>query len=64
MREMPAQPGTQRGPRSPLKFFVLVFALSVPFWLLGAVTGGQLSPDLPVSALIFVCPVIAASILR
>jgi hypothetical protein len=40
--------------RSPLKFFVLVFALSIPFWVLGAVTGRQLSPDLPVSSLIWV----------
>ena len=49
--------------RSPLRFFVLVFALAVPFWLLGAVTGGSLSADLPVAALTFVCPVTAAVIL-
>lgn len=63
VRAMPADPGRQLRPRSPLKFFLLVFALSVPFWFLGAVTGAQLSADLPVAALIFVCPVIAASIL-
>lgn len=50
--------------QSPLKFILLVFALSAPFWLIGAVTGAQLSPDLPVSALIFVVPVIAAALLR
>lgn len=49
--------------RSPLKFFLLVFALSVPFLLIGAATEVQLSRDLPVSALIFLVPVIAASIL-
>ena len=49
--------------RSPLKFFVLVFALSVPFWLLGAVTDLQLLPGLPISALALVCPVTAAAIL-
>jgi uncharacterized membrane protein len=49
--------------RSPLKFFSLVFALSVPFWLVGAVTRLQLLPGLPVSALALVCPAIAASIL-
>jgi|Tabmets5t2r1_1033131.scaffolds.fasta_scaffold20522_2 uncharacterized protein len=62
-RETRADPGGQRRPRSPLRFFVLVFALAVPFWLLGAVTGAQLSPDLPVAALTFVCPVIAAAML-
>jgi membrane protease YdiL (CAAX protease family) len=41
----------------------LVFALSVPFWLIGAVSGLQLLPGLPVSALGFICPVTAASIL-
>jgi membrane protease YdiL (CAAX protease family) len=49
--------------RSPLAFFALVFALSVPFWLVGAVSGRQLTADLPVSSFIWVCPVIAASIL-
>jgi hypothetical protein len=42
---------------------VLVFALALPFWLIGAVTGIQPTPDLPVSALQFVSPVIAASLL-
>ena len=50
-------------PRSPLKFFLLVFALSVPFWLAGAWTSLQLLPGLPVSALMFLCPVTAALIL-
>ena len=49
--------------RSPLKFFLLVFALSIPFWLIGAVTGIELLPGLPVAALMFVCPVTAALIL-
>jgi uncharacterized protein len=49
--------------RSPLTFFVLVFALSVPFWVTGAVTRRQLFPGLPVSALMAVCPLMAASIL-
>lgn len=49
--------------RSPLKFFVLVFALSTPFLLLGAMTGLQLLPGLPVSALAAICPAMAASIL-
>jgi hypothetical protein len=25
--------------RSPMRFFGLVFALSIPFWLVGAITG-------------------------
>ena len=49
--------------RSPLKFFSLVFVLSVPFWLIGAVTKVQLLPGLPVSALMAFCPMLAALIL-
>ena len=48
---------------SPYLFFLLVFALSVPFAVLGAVTGRQLYPGVPISALGFVAPVTAASIL-
>jgi membrane protease YdiL (CAAX protease family) len=48
--------------RSPLKFFLLVFALSLPFWLAGALTPVQLLPGLPISSLMFVCPVTAALI--
>jgi membrane protease YdiL (CAAX protease family) len=44
-------------------FFLLVFGLSVPFWLIGAATGFQLAPGLPVSALMTFAPAIAASIL-
>ncbi len=51
------------GDRSPLTFFALVFALSIPFWLIGAVTRLQLSPNLPISSFIWVRPVIAVSIL-
>ena len=50
--------------RSPLKFFILVFVLALPFWLLGAfVTHVPLPIHLPLSALQFVCPIIAAFIL-
>jgi uncharacterized protein len=51
--------------RSPLKFFALIFALSVPFWLVGAMydQGLPLPINLPVAALMFVCPFIAAIIL-
>jgi membrane protease YdiL (CAAX protease family) len=49
--------------RSPLKFFLLVFGLSTPFWLIGAVTGLQLLPGLPVSSLMVCCPLLAALIL-
>ncbi len=49
---------------SPLKFFLLVFALSVPFWLIGAVTDLQLMPGLPISALMAICPLTAAAILE
>lgn len=49
--------------RSPLTFFLLVFALAIPFLVIGAVTGIQLLPGLPVAALTAVCPATAALIL-
>ncbi len=49
--------------RSPLTFFLFVFALSLPFWVAGALITIQLLPGLPLSALMFVCPVTAALIL-
>jgi membrane protease YdiL (CAAX protease family) len=49
--------------KSPLKFFLLVFALSLPLWLIGALTPLQLAPGLPVSSLMSFCPMIAALIL-
>jgi uncharacterized protein len=49
--------------RSPLTFFVLTFALSIPFWAAGALAAGQLLPALPISALGFLCPAAAAAIL-
>jgi hypothetical protein len=44
-------------------FFLLVFALASPFWLVGAVTGLQLLPGLPVSSAVIISPLIAALIL-
>ena len=49
--------------RSQLQFFMLVFVLSIPFWVAGALTAQQLLPALPVSALGFLCPGVAALIL-
>jgi membrane protease YdiL (CAAX protease family) len=50
--------------RSPLKFFLLVFALSLPFLLAGPLVGYRLVPGVPVTALIVVfCPATAAIIL-
>ena len=48
---------------SPAAFFALVFALSIPFWLLGAATRISLLPGLPVAALAVACPALAALIL-
>ena len=58
-----AAPTTTRGHQPLLPFFVLVLALSVPFWLISALTGRQLLEGLPISALMAICPAIAASIL-
>ena len=52
--------------KSPLKFFLLVFVLSIPFWILGAVAADftEILPiKLPISALMTFCPLIAAAIL-
>jgi membrane protease YdiL (CAAX protease family) len=49
--------------RSSLAFFILVYALSIPFWVSGALSQSQLLPGLPLSALGFVCPLLAAAIL-
>jgi len=49
--------------RSLALFFFLVFALSVPFWLTGALTGMQLMDGLPISSLMTFCPMIAAVML-
>ena len=60
--ETPAREGAPPS-RSPLKFFLLVFALSIPFWLAGGMTDLELMPGLPVSALMAFCPIAAALIL-
>jgi hypothetical protein len=44
-------------------YFALVFALSFPFWWIGAVTGLQLVPGLPVGAFMVLAPLVAALIL-
>jgi len=46
-----------------LRFFFVVFVFSLPFWLIGHVTGLELSPGLPISALMSLCPTMAASML-
>jgi len=52
--------------KPPFNFFLLVFALSIPFWILGALapdTTKILPIKLPISALMTFCPLIAAVIL-
>jgi membrane protease YdiL (CAAX protease family) len=44
-------------------FFVLVFALSVPLWAIGALCRFQLAEGLPVSSLMTFCPLLAALVL-
>ena len=48
---------------SPIVFFGLLFLLSAPFWLLGLLIGVEILPGLPISAVMVVTPVLAASIL-
>ena len=63
MRQRTAEPAIASRRRSPLEFVALVFALSIPFWLIGTIANVQLLPGLPVSSLMAVCPLIAALIL-
>jgi uncharacterized protein len=49
--------------KSPWTYFVLTFALSIPFWIAGALTNFQLLPGIPLSAFGLLCMVGAASIL-
>lgn len=51
------------GARSPLQFVMLVFALSLPLWLLGARHRIEILPGLPLGAIMVVCPLAAALIL-
>ena len=46
-----------------MRFFLLVYALAVPFWLIGAASNVELLPRLPIAALMAVCPLMAALIL-
>ncbi len=51
--------------KSPLKFFVLVFVLSIPFWVISAMAkqGLPIPMNLPISALMFPVPLVAALIM-
>jgi len=49
--------------RSPFRFFLLVFVLSAPLFVMGALVPLELLPGLPVSSLSVLCPVTAAAIL-
>jgi membrane protease YdiL (CAAX protease family) len=49
--------------RPLLRYFLLVFGLAIPFWVLGALTGIELLPGLPIAALAAFCPALAAVIL-
>ena len=46
-----------------MRFVLLLFALSVPFWIVGALRPIELLPGLPVSALQAACPLLAARLL-
>lgn len=49
--------------RAPAVFFLLVFALSAPLWLVTSLAQYQLLPGLPLSAVMVVCPLAASLIL-
>lgn len=55
---------TRSSTRRPATFFVLVLALSVPFWVIGgSIAPAAIPIDLPASSLQFVCPLVAAVVL-
>ena len=66
MQNSPALTNKEEKEKSPLTFIFLVFLFSIPFWFLGA-GGAKLTKiipiNLPISALMFVCPLSAALIL-
>jgi len=45
---------------SAARFFLLTYILTIPFLILGSVVKQPLLPGLPVTALMFVCPTLAA----
>lgn len=51
--------------KSTSKFYILLILLSIPFWVMGAMTGKglPLPVNLPVSALMFICPLLSTLIL-
>jgi membrane protease YdiL (CAAX protease family) len=53
----------QNKPKSVLIFFLLVFAISIPFWVLDTVYPVEMLPGLPISALGTFAPAVAAVIL-
>ena len=63
LRKDPCPSASARRHRSLTKYFLLVFALSIPFWLIGAATDLQLMPGLSTSALMAFSPMVAALIL-
>ncbi|NTW96924.1 MAG: CPBP family intramembrane metalloprotease [Oscillochloris sp.] len=56
---IPAAPSV----RSPLAYVVLTFGLSIPFWVVGAVSQFPLLPSIPIAALMIVAPVTTALLL-
>lgn len=46
-----------------MTFFLLVFGLSIPFWIAGGLFPRELMPGVPLSALMVLCPAVAAAIL-
>ncbi|HET6949759.1 MAG TPA: hypothetical protein VFI47_05270 [Acidimicrobiales bacterium] len=57
----PAGP-TTRHDRPLLPYVLVLLGLSLPLWAVGWLAGGELLPGLPVGAVAFLCPVVAASI--
>ena len=49
-------------PGFPWTFFLAVFAVSVPLWVLGGLTSARLMPGLPLSALMFMCTAFIACV--
>lgn len=49
-------------PGFPWTFFLAVFVVSLPLWVLGGLTSARLMPGLPLSALMFICTAFIACV--
>jgi membrane protease YdiL (CAAX protease family) len=60
--DMSATETSRAWPGFPWTFFLAVFAVSLPLWVLGGLSSARLMPGLPLSALMFLCTALIACV--